>query len=122
MAPGFKAVAVAAARAAWDKKAEEVLLLNVAKSSPLADYMLLATALSPSHMESLEQEIGKALKEFSLPCLRRARPASDNWRVMDFGGLLVHLMTGEARLFYSLEKLHPEAPRLKWLPPKRATR
>lgn len=119
MGPGFKKAAVAAARAAWDKKAEAVLLLNVKDSSPLADYLLLATALSPAHMESLEQEIKKAMKIFRLACLHQARPQSDNWRVLDFGGLIIHLLSEEARLFYSLEKLHPQAPRVHWMPLKR---
>jgi ribosome-associated protein len=116
MAPGFKAVSVAAARAAWDKKAEDVLLLHVAKTSPLTDYLLLATALSTPQMESIEHEIVKALKEFSLPCLRRAKPESANWRILDYGGLIVHVMSQETRQFYALEKLHPEAPKIKWQP------
>lgn len=121
MGPGFKKAAVAAARAAWDKKAESVLLLNVKDSSPLADYLLLATALSPAHMESLEQEIQKVMEIFHLDCLHQARPQSDNWRVLDFGGLIVHLMSDEARRFYNLEKLHPQAPHLRWLPVKSPT-
>lgn len=114
MARAFKLVAVAAARAAWDKKAEDVLLLHVSKTSPVTDYLLLATALSPSHMESVEVEIRKVLKDYGIVCLHKARPASDNWRVMDFGGLLVHVMAAEARLFYALERLYPDAPRVKW--------
>lgn len=120
MALAFKLVAVAASRAIWDKKGEDVLLLHVAKTSPITDYLLLATALAPSHMESLEVEVRKVLKGYNIFCLHKARPASDNWRVMDFGGLLVHIMTAEARMFYSLEKLYPDAPRVKWLPPPAA--
>ena len=46
--------------------------------------------------------------------VRRARPASDRWRVLDFGGLLAHFMTEETRRFYNLEKLYHQARPVAW--------
>lgn len=114
MARPFRTVSIAGARALSDKKADDVLLLDVARLSPLTDFLLIVTALSAAHLEALEQEVKKTLKDFQLHCLHRARPASDQWRVLDFGGLIVHLMVAEARGFYALEKLYNEAPRVKW--------
>lgn len=114
MAPAFKRVAVAAARAADDKKAEAVLLMEVSKISPVTDFLLVATANSRPHLETLEHEIKKAAKEFHIPVLHQAKPASDAWRILDFGGLIVHLMTAEAREFYALERLYGDAPRVRW--------
>ncbi len=116
MAQAFKRISVAAARALWDKKGEDITLLNVSRTSPLADFFLIATALSHTHLQSLEEEVGKAAKEFHLHALHRAKPKSDQWRVIDYGGLIVHLMTSEARDFYALEKLHDQAPRVAWKP------
>jgi ribosome-associated protein len=114
MARAFKTVALRLARAASDKKGENIAVLHVGKTSPVTDYMLIVTANSRPHLESLEAEIDKAADALGLRCLRRSKPASDQWRVLDFGGLLVHLMTEESRGFYALEKLYHEAPRLKW--------
>ncbi len=109
----FKPLAVAAARAASEKKGEGIALFNVARTSPVTDYMLIVTALSRPHLESLEDEVKKAARLLGVSCLRRSR-RSERWRVLDFGGLLVHLMTAEARAFYALDKLYHGSPRMRW--------
>lgn len=115
MARAFKNVAVAAARAADDKKGDNIALLHVSKTSPLADYLLIVTATSRPHLETLEHEIEKSVVEqFGVQVFREARPKGDSWRIIDFGGLIVHLMTDEARQFYQLEKLHHGAPPVHW--------
>lgn len=115
MARAFKNVAVAAARAADEKKAENVVLLHVSKTSPITDYLLIVTATSRPHLETLEHEIDKTLaQDFGVRVFREARPKSASWRVLDFGGLVVHLMTAEAREFYQLERLHHGAPIVRW--------
>ena len=113
MARHFRQLALAAARAAAEKKGEDVTVLHAGKRSPIADYLVIATALSRPHLEALEHEVEKAAKELRFRCLRRATPKSDFWRVLDFGGLLVHLMLAEPRAFYALEKLYDGAPRLR---------
>src|SRR5579884_738939 len=112
MARAFKAVAIAGARAADDKKGENVTLLHVSKTSPITDYLLIITATSRPHLETIEREIEKAASDFNVACLHRARPESDQWRVLDFGGLLVHVMTAETRDFYALDKLYHDAPKV----------
>lgn len=114
MPRAFKAVAVAAARAADAKKGEEIALLHVSKTSPITDFLLLVTATSRPHLETLEREVEEAAAAFNVACLHRARPESDHWRVLDFGGLLVHVMTAETRQFYALDKLYHDAPRVNW--------
>lgn len=114
MARAFKLVAQAAARAADAKKGEDVVLLHVSKTSPITDYLLIVTANSRPHLETLEHEVEQAAGEFNVACLHRARPKSDHWRVLDFGGLLVHVMTQETRDFYALDKLYHDAPKVAW--------
>ncbi|MDE2039004.1 MAG: ribosome silencing factor [Elusimicrobia bacterium] len=114
MGRGFRFVAAAAARALADKKAEDVTLLHVSRISPLTDYMLLATATSKPHLDALEQELDKAAKDYHLTPLRRSRPRSEIWRVVDYGGVIVHLMTAESRSLYALEKIYPDARRVNW--------
>lgn len=114
MGRGFRFVAAATARALHDKKAEAIALLHVTQVSPITDYLLLATATSRPHLEALEVELDKAAKEFHLKPLHRARPRSDSWRVVDYGGVIVHLMTADARQLYALEKIYPDARRVNW--------
>ncbi|MBI5630272.1 MAG: ribosome silencing factor [Elusimicrobia bacterium] len=116
MARAFKSVALAAARAAQDKKGEAVTLLHVSRESPITDYMLIVTALSRPHLQALEQAVEEALEALGAPCLHRAKPQSDQWRVLDFGGLLVHVMSQETREYYALEKLYHGSPQVKLKP------
>jgi ribosome-associated protein len=116
---GFKFVASAVARALSEKKAEDVLLLHVSRTSPITDYLLLATATSSPHLDSLEVELDKAAKEYNLKPLRRAKPRSAIWRVVDYGGVLVHIMTTEARALYALEKIYPDARKVDWEAPSK---
>ncbi len=114
MPKAFKTVAVAAARAMHENKAADILLLDVRKTSPLSDYLIIATALSRPHLESLEDKLAEALEKAGLRVHHRNRPQSDLWRVLDFGGLIVHLMVEEARELYALERLHDRAKELSW--------
>ncbi|MBI3551324.1 MAG: ribosome silencing factor [Elusimicrobia bacterium] len=114
MARAFRTVALALARAASDKKGEAIAVLSVAKTSPVTDYMVIVTANSSPHLEALEHEIERAAGELKARCLRRSKPQSAQWRVLDYGGILVHLMTAASRDFYGLEKLYHGAPRLSW--------
>ncbi|MBI4371235.1 MAG: ribosome silencing factor [Elusimicrobia bacterium] len=120
MARAFKPVAVAAARAADDKKAEEILVLDVRRSSPVVDYLVLATAASRPHLEAVERKVEEALDGLGLKVLHRARPRSDQWRVLDYGGMMVHVMSGDARRLYALERLHDGAGEVAWRPATRA--
>lgn len=114
MAKSFKTLAIAAARIMRDNKAADIVVLDVRKSSPLCDYMIVATALSRPHLESLEDKLTDHLEDAGLKIHRRNRPQSDMWRVLDFGGFIVHLMSEESRELYALERLHEGAKELAW--------
>lgn len=114
MARAFRGLSLAAAQAAADKKGEGISLLHVSRLSPLADYLLIVTALSRPHMEAIEDSIESAAAGLRARCLHRSRPRSDRWRVLDYGGLLVHIMTAQTRDFYALDKLYGEAAAVRW--------
>lgn len=110
----MKDVALACARAADEKKAEDVLVLDVRKSSPVADYLVIVTALSRPHMQALEDKIEEDLLSEGLRLHHKSRPQTDQWRVLDYGGVLVHLMRAEARGLYQLERLNEGAKEVSW--------
>ena len=114
MARAFKAVAVAVARVADERKAEQVQVLDVRKTSNVVDYLVVVTALSRPHIEALEQKIVEAMEDSGLAVHHRSRPQSDAWRVLDFGGVMVHLMSADARELYALDRLHDGAKEIAW--------
>lgn len=109
-----KEVALACARAADEKKADQVVLLDVRKTSPIVDYLVIVTALSRPHLQALEDKIEETLLAAGLAIHHRSRPQTDQWRVIDYGGVLVHLMQAEARELYALERLHDGAKEVAW--------
>ena len=94
-----------AARLASDKKAENVQVIDLCGLSSLCEFVLIVTATSKPHLEAVEEEISKKLKEQGVYKLNRDGSTSHLWRVSDYGGFLAHIMTAEARDFYALDKI-----------------
>lgn len=114
MARGFKPVALLAARAADGKKGEAIRLLDSRRATGLSEFVLLVNVLSPAHLEALEEEIDKVMKASGTHLIHRDGRDSDLWRVLDYGGLMVHLMHERAREFYQLDKLYHGVPEVEW--------
>ena len=110
----WKAEAIALARTLSEKKGEAIIVLDIREESPLADFLLIATALSRPHIRTMEDALEESAGALGLRPLHRSRPASDRWQVLDFGSVIVHLMSEEARDFYAVEKLYPASKRLPW--------
>lgn len=94
-----------AARLADDKKAENIKVIDLCGLSSLCDFVLIATANSKPHLDAVEEEISKKLKEEGYYKTNRDGGESNQWRVSDYGGFLAHVMTQEARDFYALDKI-----------------
>jgi ribosome-associated protein len=108
LAPASRAsrtLAKAAAEAASDKKGEDIVLLNVGRLSGLTDFLVIVSASSPAHLEALAEGVETALEGKGAQLTHRDGRGSLSWRVLDYGGIMVHLMRPETREFYGLEKL-----------------
>jgi ribosome-associated protein len=115
----FRDVAKTASAAADDKKARNIRIYDTAGSSGVADYFLLATVDSAPQMNAVQEEIDRCVKTaHGLDPLRRDGRGSAQWQVLDYGGLVVHLMTENARVFYGLERLWEHARALDAAPAK----
>ena len=110
-----------AARLADEKKAENIKVIDLCGLSSLCDFILIATATSKPHLEAVEEEISKKLKEAGYYKTNRDGGASYQWRVSDYGGFLVHLMTQEARDFYMLDKIFSFGKEIAFLKPVKKT-
>ena len=92
-----------------DKKAKDVKILKTAEHTVLADYFVICNGSSSAHIKALVEEVDKKLSEAGEPPLRREGLRSDIWVLMDFGSVIVHIFTDEARKFYDLERLWSDA-------------
>ena len=98
-------VASIAVKALEDKKAKDVKVLKITEQTVLADYFVICSGSSAPHMKALVDEVDKQLSEAGEPPTRREGLRSDIWVLMDFGCVVVHVFTEEARKFYDLERL-----------------
>ena len=98
-------MAAIAAKALEDKKAKDVKILKTAEQTVLADYFVICSGSTAPHIKALVDEVDKQLSEAGEPPIRREGLRSDIWVLMDFGSVIVHVFTEEARKFYNLERL-----------------
>ena len=104
-----KEVALAAAQALDAKKGIDLRLLEITDLSVLADYFLICTGSSNTHVKTLCDAAEAALAALGEPVLRREGHRSGTWVLLDFGCLVVHVFTNETRKFYDLERLWNDA-------------
>ena len=102
-------IAAIAAKALDDKKSRDIKVLKTDKQTVLADYFVICNGTSSTHIKALVDEVDKQLSEAGEPPIRREGLRSDIWVLMDFGCVIVHVFTDEARKFYNLERLWSDA-------------
>ena len=100
-----KEIAALAVEALSDKKAKDVKVPHIEEHTVLADYFVICAGSSAPHIKALVDEVDRKLSEAGVPPLRREGLRSDLWILMDFGSVVVHVFTEEARKFYDLERL-----------------
>ncbi|MGD8439160.1 MAG: ribosome silencing factor [Holophagae bacterium] len=101
-----------AARAAADKKAFDVVGLDVGELTSYTDGFLLCSAASDRQVGAVVEEIGRRLKHAGAHILHSEGATRSDWVLLDFGDLVVHVFTEERRAFYALDNLWRDAPRL----------
>lgn len=93
-----------------DGKARDILSLNVAKLTDITDHMVIASGTSNRHVKALVDRVAQAAKDAGASVIGIEGRESNEWVLMDLGDVLVHVMQGEARSFYDLERLWSELP------------
>jgi len=93
-----------------EHKGTAVIVIDLRPMETWTDFFVIATASSSTHLEGLERHIREFVRGHELEIIRHSpKPASqeDEWRILDLGTIVVHLMSGRARSFYELERLYP---------------
>ncbi len=101
-----KAIADLAANVLDNKKGMDVSLLAVGDQTILADYFVLATGTSGTHVRALADEVEFKLREELGVEPSHIEGASGNaWTLLDYGSVVINIFTAQAREFYKLERL-----------------
>lgn len=112
-----KELVIKAARIIDDKKAEDIKVYDLMGLSSLCDYVIVATAAATPHLEAIEQEASTQLKEDGIYKSNRDGGQTGSWRVSDYGGFMLHIMTQASRDFYALDKIFSFGKELNWQKP-----
>ena len=91
------------------KKGENIQLLKTRELTTLADYFVICTASSSTHVKTLTDAVEAAADDVGEPVLRREGHRSGSWVLLDYGCVIVHVFQDEARKFYDLERLWSDA-------------
>ncbi len=113
MNPELKRCVDSAVAAALDKKGFQVVGLDVASMTSLADVFLICSGASERQVGTIAGEIVRRLKKEGRRPLHVEGERQAQWVLIDYGDLVVHVLTEERRGFYALEKLWGDAERLE---------
>ena len=104
-----KELATIATKALDSKKGMNIKLLKIDRVSSLADYFLICTGTSNTHVKTLCDYAEYALEQAGETMLGREGHRGNSWELLDYGTIVVHVFTQEAREFYGLERLWADA-------------
>jgi ribosome-associated protein len=92
-------------KAAESKKALDIKVMDISKSSSLVDSMVICGAESPPQLRAIEKEIDSALRKIGVNKLKWEGVISSGWVVLDLGSIVVHVLGEPERDYYRLEDL-----------------
>lgn len=110
-----EALALCAARAASDLKASEVLVLDVGSLLAITGYFVIASASNPRQVRAVVDDIEAKVKaELGRSPVRTEGVREQQWTLIDYGDVVVHVFLESVREFYEIERLYMDAPRVEW--------
>lgn len=99
-----------AAHAGGEKKAEDVVILDMREVTLVADYFLILSGNSRPQVKAIADHVEERLEAVAARPLRREGYGAGRWVLLDYGGLVVHVFHEQDRAFYALERLWGDAP------------
>ena len=94
---------------ALEKKAEDIVLLDISSVSIMADFFMICTVRTDTHARAVRDSVTQALERAGLNLRRREGSDASGWVLLDWGDIIVHIFGPAEREFYSLEKLWGDA-------------
>jgi ribosome-associated protein len=99
-----------AARAALDKNALDVVVLDLQRLSTIADFFLVCSARSTTQADTIADAVRVALRAHGVRPRHSEGSAESGWILLDYGDVVVHVFLEETRDFYALDRLWGDAP------------
>ena len=88
-----------------DRKAFDILVLDISKCSDLADFMIVSSARNARQTQAIASQLGERLKKAGVRRVSMAGTEVGSWVVLDYGDVFIHVMQPQARSYYDLEAL-----------------
>ncbi|MEP7379637.1 MAG: ribosome silencing factor [Chloroflexota bacterium] len=95
---------------ASDKKASDIVLLEIGGLTTLADYFVICSGQSERQLRAIVEGIASALRDEGIKPVGKEGSAGAHWMLIDYGSVVVHVMAPPERDYYQLEKLWADAP------------
>jgi ribosome-associated protein len=103
------------AQTAEDMKGKDTIVLDLTEVTAIVDYFVITTGTSGRQMQSVADEIQRTMRSTTGSRPRSVEGQHDaNWILEDFGDIVLHVFSPEARKLYDLEHLWADAPRIDW--------
>lgn len=97
-----------------NRKAGRINVIKIEDISSLADYFVIANGESSTHVRALADELEEKLKEEGVMPARIEGYRSNSWVLLDYGSVVAHVFTQEARDFYDLDRLWADGIKVDW--------
>jgi ribosome-associated protein len=112
-------LAKAIARLADEKLADQIVVLDVGQAIQVADYFVIANGKTGRHINSVAESIASDLKKEGVYRIGGTSMHDENWVLLDYGPVVLHLFNAKSRGYYDLENLWGDCKRVRWQPPVR---
>lgn len=96
-----------------DKKAENVVILDLENRSSVADYFVVCSGFSDRQVAAVADYVSSELRQQGIKALSEEGLVEGRWALIDFGSVIVHVFQDQLRDYYSLEALWMDAPRIR---------
>ena len=114
-------MAIAVARAAADKQATDIVVLDVHRTIVITDLFVICSAGSQRQIRTVIETIEEAVRRLGEKPVRREGEQDAGWWLLDYIDVVVHVFGEEERAYYDLERLWRDAPRIDWREPDAAS-
>ena len=102
------------AQAACDKKAADIIILDMRRPSLFCDYFVIVSGTSSRHVRAISDNIEEKTRQKGIRTLHVEGYGEGSWVLLDYGDIVAHVFTQEVREFYDLERLWSDAPRRRF--------